>query len=181
MNRFVLTLLLLVPIACGTSLAGERASPTDEAKLVQHDVDAIIRAIYRGDLDTVLEFTHPAIIQTLGGKSAARAAMAQTAQQIDRLEMKVESLSFPAQPDFLEGGGRRFVIVPTFMILATKTQRLESRNFQFGVLEPGSPRWTYIEGSRLTKDNVQKLFPGFPPNYEFPPCSRNVLGPKRAA
>jgi hypothetical protein len=42
-------------------------------------------------------------------------------------------------------------------------------------LDPNSTDWTYVEGSRLTKENVQSLFPGFPASYQFPPFYRKKL------
>ncbi len=89
--------------------------------------------------------------------------------------MRVESLTFPRAPEFLEGGGRRFAIVPTLSIIYANAQRVESLNFQLGVLEPKSTQWVYVEGSRINKQNVQELFPGFPATYEFPLFYRKKL------
>ncbi len=168
--RFILFLAAIATSA----VASTPGSPSEERQ-VQRDVQTAHRALYSGDVDTVLRYTHPRAIDLLGGASAARQGLMQAVERILKASMKVESLSFPARPEFLEGGGRRFVIVPTLIVMSANGQRLESLNYQFGVLEPGSREWKYLEGSRINKDNVQLLFPGFPASYEFPPFYRKKL------
>lgn len=146
-----------------------------DASRVQRDVRALVEALHRGDLDTVVRYTHPRVIAMQGGPTATRKVIEDVVLKLKGAGMRVESLTFPGPPEFLEGGGRRFAVVPTLSILAANGQRFESLNFQLGVLEPGSSDWVYVEGSRLTTQNVQALFPGFPATYEFPPFYRKKL------
>jgi hypothetical protein len=127
------------------------------------------------DVETVMRYTHPSVIAMLGGKQSARKMVQDAVLFIKSTGLRVESLTFPRPPDVLEAGGRRFAVIPTLSILSTNGQRRESLNFQLGVLEPNSTDWTYVEGSRLTKENVQSLFPGFPASYRFPPFYRKKL------
>ena len=126
-------------------------------------------------MDTVLRFTHPKIIELQGGLPATRSAVQQAVLMLKSINMQLESLSFPKKPEFLEGGGRRFAIVPTLTIVSSNGQRVESLNFQLGVLEPKASQWVYVEGSRINRENVQILFPGFPTAYEFPSFYRRKL------
>ena len=167
-------LVALVATSAKTIEAAETKADPRVAR-VQKDVQELIRGLYHGDIESILSFTHPAIIEMMGGSEAARATVAEMVQPISRLGMKIESFSFPRAPVFLQGGGRSFVIVPTLMVIAAQGQRVESFNFQLGILEPGSDHWTYVEGSRINKENVQQLFPGFPSNYEFPEFYRKKL------
>lgn len=142
---------------------------------VQKDVEACMRALYAGDVDTVINFTHPAVLAKLGGRVASRAAMVTAVQQIQKSGMRIESLTFPRPPEFLQGGDRWFAVVPTLSIFASGSQRFESLNFQFGILEPGAEAWLYIDGSRVEATDVTKLFPGFPESYRFPEFYRRKL------
>ena len=88
---------------------------------------------------------------------------------------RVESLSFPRPPDFIETDREVFAIVPTLMVLERGGQRVESLNYQFGVLDPDSVEWKYVEGSRINAGNVRSLFPSFPSEYDFPEFYRKRL------
>jgi hypothetical protein len=142
---------------------------------VQRDVEAIARALYEQDVATLMRFTHPAIVQIMGGPEVAKRAVTAAAVQIARVGMKIEAFSFPSPPQFFEASGRRFVFVPTLTIIAAKAGRVESLNFQCGVLEPAARDWKYIEGSRLTHAMAESLFPGFPKERPFPPFYRKKL------
>ena len=146
-----------------------------DAKIVQADVRRIINALYGNDLDTVLAHTHPKIIASMGGLTAARSAVQTSLAQIQSAQMSLESLSFPQEPSFLKVGLRDFVILPTKSVIVVKGQRMESLNFQFGIKEPGSTNWAYIEGSRINTQNLASLFPDFPAGYKFPPFYRKRL------
>jgi hypothetical protein len=142
---------------------------------VQEDVRRIVQSLHTGDIDVVLKYTHPKIVKLLGGQAAAGQALESAVALLKKNDMKLESLSFPSAPTCLAGGGRRFVIVPTLSMIAARNQRIESLNFQFGVLESGAADWTYVEGSRVNAETVQLLFPGFPREFQFPQVYRKRI------
>lgn len=173
MPRTVAFLGVLAAAACSSSPAA--LSPDQTKKHVQDDVRAMQAALYSGDVDTLLRYTHPLILDRIGTREQARNAMLQLTQQVLARNMKVESLTFPAPPDVLQGGERRFAIVPTLTVIAARDQRVESLNYQLGVLEPGASQWQYVEGSRVNAENVRDLFPDFPTSYQFPKFYRKRL------
>jgi hypothetical protein len=154
---------------------GAAAAEPKDAERVQADVKALVAAMYGSDVDTMVRYTHPAVIEAQGGEEQTRKVVQETLLKVQEMGIQLESMTFPAPPDFLEGGGRRFAVVPTLSIVSARGQRLESLNYQLGVLEPGAKGWTYVEGSRINKDNVQSLFPGFPASYDFPAFYRKKL------
>ena len=166
--------LLFTTILIGMS-ALMPANASAEQKRVQQDVKAIIKAVYSGNVGTVLQYTHPKIIKMMGGAKAARASVAKSLKKVGSVGLRLESLSFPSAPVFLRGTRQRFVIVPTYSVFSVKGQRVESLNYQFGVLEKGAKRWKYVEGSRVNKRNIARLFPEFPRNYTFPRVFRKKL------
>ena len=46
---------------------------------------------------------------------------------------------------------------------------------ELGIKAKGTKDWTYIEGSRVNKDNVTKLFSDFPEGVEFPRTYRKRI------
>jgi len=167
---------LLIALAAGAAAQPAAQAPiAEETNQVQGDVASLLRALYRGEVDVVLRYTHPEGIRAMGGPEAARSATEQAVRQMVSIGMRLESLSFPRAPDFIEGGGRRFVVVPTLSVLSANGQRVESLNFQLGALDPKTRAWTYVEGSRVNQENVRSLFPEFPSGYVFPEFYRKKL------
>lgn len=172
-----LTVFLLVSVCPPLSAAPPEAEKTasDETARVQADVRAILNAAYEADVDTMVRYTPPAILEGMGGEAQARAAIEQSLRGVAERGMKLASLTFPEAPTFLKGTERRFVVVPTLSVIEAAGQKVESLNYQLGVLEPKAEAWTYVEGSRINKDNVRLLFPDFPADYTFPTTYRKKL------
>jgi hypothetical protein len=182
--RYLAALIALFCVACSPTAHGPSGKPPAhapvagtpvETQTVQHEVERIIRAIYSGDIDLVMHSTYPPVIGLMGGPDVARRSLEHIVAQVRKSGMTLESFSFPAAPAFFDAGGTRFVFVPTLSVVAVNGKRFESRNFQLGVLDAGATRWTYVEGSRLTPQNVHTLLPTFPSDRPFPPIQRKAL------
>jgi hypothetical protein len=162
-------------VATAVALFGVAGIQSQTVVPVQQDVIDLSKAVFEGDIDTIVRFTHPAVIELAGGEDALRRTLKDAVQTFASAGMKLESLKFPSVPTFLEGGGHRFVIVPTLSVTLVNGQRVESLNFQIGWFDAAASQWKYIEGSRVNADNVQQLFPGFPQDFEFPSIYRKRL------
>ena len=165
--------LVVIGATNGNTFA-EDCEPAVVAR-AQEDVRTMLRAVDEGDVETTLRFTHPKVVQLLGGRDGARLTLQRVAATLKESETRRESLSFPSPPTCLSAGGHRFSIVPTLAVISVKDVRFESLNYQFGVAEPGESVWTYIEGSRVNSNTVHVLFPEFPKGYEFPPTYRKRM------
>lgn len=155
--------------------AGCASVPLRSPERVQTDVEAMTRALYEGEVDTVIGFTHPAVLAKLGGVQAVHAGLQSAVQKMRANGTRLESFAFPSPPEFLQVGERWFATVPTRSVLVVGNQREENVNFQFGVLEPGADGWWYIDGSRVQATDVPLLFPGFPMGHRFPLFYRRKL------
>jgi len=181
--RTLAILIALASIGCSATTHAPKlghakapaAGTSAEVETVQREVEGIIRGLYRGDVDLVMSSTYPNVIRLMGGPEVARRQLDAIVAQVKKSGMTLESFSFPAPPEFFTHGTTRYVFVPTLSVVAVNGKRFESRNFQLGVLETGATRWTFIEGSRLTPQNVHQLAPEFPSERSFPPIYRKAL------
>jgi hypothetical protein len=144
---------------------------------VQQNIRDNNSALYRGDVDTVLSFTLPRVIELMGGRDAARAQLSSVIATIRASGMELMSLTFPAPPQFVSGGGNQFVVVPTLSVIrSTKTGvKAESLNFQVGMFDATSKSWKYVEGSRVNDQMKVLLLPGFPSDFKFPQIYRKKI------
>ena len=171
---------LLFSALIGLSLLPAAGSTQDIDKeeltrIVQKDNRDLQAAVYGGNVDTVLRYAYPAIIDSMGGYGAARVTLAKSLGQIQQMGMQLKIMEFPAPPDFVPGRNRLFAVVPTRSIIAAGNDTVESFDFQLGIQDPDTGKWTYFEGSSVTDDIRQTLFPDFPAAYEFPTVSRKRL------
>ncbi len=145
------------------------------ARRVQSDIRQMMTASYASDPEAVLRYTHPAIIESMGGTTRAREEVGKALDKMKQIGLSVESFEFPAEPRFVRGKKRLFAVVPTKIVVKAGAQRAEVESFQVGIREDGGDAWTYVEGAKFAGGIRAKLFPDFPADYEFPPVSRAAL------
>lgn len=173
-NRiWVGSLLCLAVVGCAKKHM--QPLPVGLAERVQGDVESMVRALYSGDVATVVDYTHPILLEGLGGREQARAAVQAWVSPMLKKGIRLVSLTFPRPPEFVETDQAVFAIVPTLSVMELGGQRVESRNYQFGVLDGDHMRWRYAEGSRIKSENVHSLFPSFPKGHRFPEVYRKKL------
>ena len=159
----------------GTAPASNAPDALRQEAIVQRDAEQMVNALYAGKYDVVIAYTHPVILAGLGGKAKAREAVEAAVAPILAKGCRVESFRFPEPPEFVLTERALYAVVPTAMVLTIGDERIESLNYQFGVLEPGNSLWRYIEGARINRESVAALFPDFPANHQFPPTARKKL------
>ncbi|ANM28388.1 hypothetical protein ABI59_00225 [Acidobacteria bacterium Mor1] len=164
-----LLVVMIVACALGTSaLAGD-------AETVQADVRKIADAAYQRDVETTLAYTHPKILEIMGGPEGARKVMNDLFNQMGDIKMTLESMTFPDPPQFIAGAENEYVIVPTLSVVSVGGQKLRSVNFQFGSRPKGGSGWKYVEGSRVSPQLLAALFPDFPADHKLPEVARERM------
>lgn len=147
-----------------------------EKDRVQADVRSNLNAFQSGDLDTLLRFTHPKVLEMMGGIDKAKVQLTAVIAQMQSAGISIESLNFPQDPIFIETKANLYVIVHTQGVgKAGNGVRLESVGFQLGIRPVGTTEWTYVDGSGVTNTNVRTFFPDFPTGQVLPTTSRRRL------
>ncbi len=144
--------------------------PADPER-VQADARRILDATYKGDVDTIMELTHPALIEQLGSREDARRKYGEAYATLKKIGLEIDSFEFPAPPVFVPGKGRTYAVIPTRIVVSAGEQRLDRLGFQVGISNPTEKKWTYVEGSKFDAKLRAKYFADFPKDYKFPETS----------
>lgn len=163
-----------------TTQSGRQSKSIDqviqtEPTLVQENVREITGALFAHDANSILKFTHPYVIEDMGGRGAALAVLEASFENYKDGVLAFESLEFPSPPVFVQSQDNFFVLVPTITIMVAKGQRVASTGYQFGVRAKGNANWKYIDGLTITRVTPQGLFPDFPTGVDLPETSQNNL------
>jgi LysM repeat protein len=145
------------------------------AEVVQADVRRIFDALNQGDLETVIQFTYPKIVDLLGGPAQAKTTIGAIYAQLKSADVAPGLLTFPSEPTFLKTASHEFAIVPTKRTFVANGAQFESLHYQFGIRDAGATGWKYIDGSQINKQNVASFFPEFPADCPFPPIEVKAL------
>lgn len=157
----------------GAHLAEDKS--WQDADLVQQHVRSLVDATGSGDVEKLVEFTHPKVIALMGGPVAAEKELAELLKLFDELGLEFEELSFPSPPEFHAHGEDQFVFVHTNSIMNIDGQRTRSINYQLGHRVGSAAPWKYIEGSQVNSSNIKEFFPNFPADVNLPRTHREKL------
>lgn len=167
MRLFVLCLTFFSAISPAPAICEVLPGSKHDIDTVQADVRDLIKAVYSGDVSTILDHTHPLVIEQLGGPEKTADNLKASYQKIKENAPKVDQLNFPQDPVFLKGDQHEFAVIPVELTVNVKGDRITSNTYQLGVREANKEKWRYIEGTRITKSNLYEMFPDFPQDFKF--------------
>ena len=154
---------------------GKQVDHEAEIRQIKVDIRRIGEAVWEEDHETVLSMTHPILFQKAGGRVNARNSLQEMILEYQKLGLKFDSFELVREPEFLETESNQYVIVPTRTIVLYKDERVELYSFQLGAKSKTDSQWKYLDGSKLTQDNIRIFFHDFPDDFEFPIVSMNLL------
>ena len=162
--------------AAPPALSQQRGAPQSERAVeVQNQVRRLVNAVYTADVETAMSFTHPEIVAMTGGDAAARTALGETFLQIEEAGLQLERIYFPSDPVFLDGEVNEYVVAPTAYFVKSGERTMHSISYQLGSRPKGTEKWVFVEGSRVTPELMDQVFPDFPSDFELPQVRREML------
>jgi len=176
-NLLLVTALVTFALGCsrapisetgktGDQVAGNIGSQA-EIDLIQDDIHERFTALFAGDYETHLDSAHPVLFALGGGRATVQQKLEAEYQEF--AGMKLKDITFPSEPTFLRGTRNEFAIAPVTLVIDLGGALIESTAFHLGVRAIRSSEWKYLDGVRLDKASLIKLFPDFPTEHELPP------------
>jgi hypothetical protein len=164
-GSLMLSRCFLVILAVGCS----RVSPEDAAiqKAAKAKAELVQSALVKGDLETVADYTHPKIIEQLGGREQMIAVAKQgldaiKAKGIDLTGVKILDPSRPVKV-----GNHIYIYVPMEMEMKGPGQRLLQRGGVVGFSSDGGKTWVFVDIAP-GRTALKKLIPDIPDALDIP-------------
>ena len=172
LRRFLKTasvVLVVVVLSFAVAVA------TNDSETVQADVRKLLAAMSNYDVDTIISFTNAEILEHMGGEAKMRAALVLMFVEMKTTDISLDKVSFPVDPTFLSGNTNEYAIIPTDSLMTFDGQQIHSVNFLLGVRPRNEEKWTYLQGSSVTDEILDALFPDFPEDTPFPEVSMEPI------
>ncbi len=147
---------------------------SENAERLQADLRTLKDATVAGDVATVIRYMHPKLIEMAGGEQAYAKVFDDTFSGMQEAKVTI-SISFPADPQFVQTKERLYAIVPQKVVMTVPAGGIETTSFQLGVLENGNTEWKYLDVSKFDRQMLKELFPDFPEDYTFPEVTMKQL------
>ncbi len=155
-------------IVCLVACLALTAGADEQTAQIKADAQKCAEAAVKGDYDSMVKYTHPRVVEKMGGKDkmveVVKKSMAQMQQQ--GAEFSGASVGEPESPKKI--GAFLTCKVPEHVVIKIGGGKLESDSTLLGISEDGGKKWTFIDLGPLKKEAFAMLFPELADKIELP-------------
>lgn len=173
--RKIFALLALFFLVVNPSNAGT-LSEADAGRL-RADVASITTDFDRGDAESFIRKTHPALYGLAGGQEAYAQIVRQALEQLRQSGVKLTNSDIGNPTQTYAAGDEEVCFVPRVSIMEMSGKKMKSTTFMIAVRRIGEEGWKYLDGAGLRKhpDMLYQLLPKLDRNITLPPNSIEEL------
>lgn len=139
------------------------------------EIALMLTALQTRDVDTIVEFTHPAIFELVDGEANFRKRiLPKVLHRLNTLTILRFRHDIPRDCPVLPN--KVMCIVPAHMVLEYKGKTLRNKSFLIAISNSGGAQWKFLDGSSYAKNRsiVESMFPELPNSLVFPKTSNTV-------
>jgi hypothetical protein len=169
------------PVAASQTLESP-SGRADEKAITDTDRDAILKlaerfkvAFLENDHVTTVGLLDPELVQAAGGPEKLIEILRLEEEKNKNARMAVHSLTIAAPERVYVGTKSRLAFLRTVLDVTFSEARVRSRSFQIAYSPLGTDDWHLIDGTNLTLDQFQVIFPGLPNSVKLPTVEKELL------
>lgn len=163
------TLLTLLLLGC----AAERNPRTTDPELartlkqqLKAQAELMTRATETEDHDAFINYTHPKLVELMGGRAQMRARLVEMAGELREFEKKIQ-MDEPS--DLVESNGHWYGVIPYTLSMSGRGRNVSTPSAFVGVSTDGGKSWRFIDVQPRNVDAVREQFPEIPRDLNISP------------
>jgi hypothetical protein len=189
-KTLLIVLLCVAATACGSATSQKNSAqknanqpvrpPASEAvrnQRIKEQAQEVFEAMIRRDYPRLLDLTYPRVLELMGGREVALAAIEREAKQFQTNGTGLEGATVGEPRDFMQVEKESFAFVPTTMTIKVPEGKLVGETFLLGISSDGGHNWTFIssEAGATNPKMLQSLFPAAADKLRIPEVKQPVL------
>jgi hypothetical protein len=165
--------VLYVSLAVVSSCAGSRAGLAPEAKNLREQALIVVRALATEDHQTVVEHSHPALLDAHGGPEHYAAELADRAAANRRSGITCDEPVEVYDPMILSGAGEMRYSLVAYRVTTQFPQHtagMGPTDYLVAVSSDGGTTWQFLDRLGIGGDEkrLRALLPGVPDDFRLP-------------
>lgn len=167
MRSKIIVLLLFITVS---SVFGQ----TKESAI--KDAKTIAEATLKKDFNTVLNYTHPNILEATGGIDVMLPQIEEMFSKMEAEGFKFVKAEVLSVSDIIEEQGESRCYVQNLNIMEISGQTYKSNSYLLGFYLKGAKHWVFVEAEKMkSPQTVEAFFPDFKTNLDIPDDSIEVV------
>lgn len=135
--------------------------------VMTNQVEIMGKALARGDYNSFIEYNHPVMIQSYGGKEKTISLLRSTMEELKKTGTSIKDVSLSDIYDIVyEGKNIQAIITMKVIYSGTQNEKTEIQKM-IAVSDDGGTKWHFINIEGKTKAEMLKFFPYLNQNLKF--------------
>lgn len=165
--RPILLFILFAIITCNVN--------AQDTVVVRNDVITMLNAMLKNDMGTLVDFTHPKIIASMGGREKAIVTINTGFAEIKSKGMSFRSASIGKIGKFYTSGKEVYCVIPHDITINTERGYFSSLSSVLGISQDQGKTWKFVSAGNIGRDKLKIMFPELPDGLQILPQTDPVL------
>jgi hypothetical protein len=131
----------------------------DLRQTVWHEAQKCADALLAGDYETVIGYTHPKIVELMGGKAPMLEILKRSTKDMAAKGYAIEKITINVPNDPKASNDLLYVMIPETMILKAPGGKLTKENMMVGLSYDAGKKWVFIDADALTDPATKAALP----------------------
>lgn len=150
------------------------SAQTNMQKKVGELAQRMMEATMNRDYKTVLDFTHPKIIEMMGGKAKA---LEITTREMDKVNESggIEKCDIQSVSEIVKVGNQLQCVISHQMIMRIEGTRYRVKGGTIGVSEDKGKNWIFLNVNSNDPNSIRQFIPKFSKKLKLPEKSMEII------
>jgi hypothetical protein len=157
--------LLLAFSACGSEIS-------EQAK---RNAQECANSVVSADYDTLVRFTHPRIIEMMGGKENMIKAVKDSISQMKSKGVDFVSATVGDAGNQINVDDLIVFTIPQKIVLKAPTARITQESFLLGISSDKGVTWVFLDLGPITEEQFKETFPELSGKVAMPPKKKPLI------
>lgn len=158
----VLVLLLIIPFL----------SHGQDTTYLKQQAKRFANATFKNDYKTVIELTHPALIELTGGPEMMQKLISDKVEALRKRGVLKFDGSVGSPGKFYKAGEEIHCLLPESIVLKVANGHYTGRSYLLAITQDKGKTWRFLDVGNMPADVLQKLLPNFNSNLVIPPSGK---------
>jgi hypothetical protein len=133
---------------------------------IKADAQKMLSAFKTNDYSILVKYTHPKIIDLMGGKEEAPKIIKQMMENVEGLESVEANNGEVLQ--LLDTGDEMQAVIPQLLVMKIQGRIFSSKNHLIGISSDKGMNWTFFDGNGFSEKAIREMFPNLSKDLVIP-------------
>ncbi len=173
----IFCILAFTQIACGqidssVKQTKKESSVTNNYPNLKFQADEVGKATLEGDFEKLVDYTHPKVVEKLGGKEKMVAFLKQDSGQMKPEGFELVSVDVNNVKQIENIDNHLFSIIPMNLTINSPQGKFSQESYLIGISSNNGETWKFISG--VSRERFRLLFPNVADKLEFPDIKQPI-------